>query len=73
MLPNIQAFSCGHTLDAQENIITFQKAFTDAMTKPALLHTNVFHIGHLLSYLSKRIQSCPRRINEKTQLFIVLI
>lgn len=61
---NIQAFSSRHTLDAQENIITFQKAFTDDMTKPALFNTSLFYIGYLLSYLLKRIQSCPSE--EKT-------
>lgn len=41
-MPNIQAFSSRHTLDAQENIITFQKAFTDRMTKPGLFNTSLF-------------------------------
>lgn len=51
MQPNIQAFSHGHTLDAEENIINFQKAFRDATTKPALFYTDVFYIGYLISYL----------------------
>lgn len=42
-MPNIQAFSSGHTLDAQENIITFQKAFTDDMTKRALFNTSLLY------------------------------
>lgn len=58
-MPNIQAFSSRHTLDAQENIITFQKAFTDDMTKPVLFNISLFYIGCLLSYLLKRIRSCP--------------
>lgn len=41
-MPNIQAFSSRHTLDAQENIITFQKAFTDHMTKTGLFNTSLF-------------------------------
>lgn len=69
-MPNIQAFSCEHTLDAQENIITFQKAFTDDMTKPALFNTSLFYIGHLSRYLLKGIQSCP---SEEKKLFLVHI
>lgn len=72
-MPNIQAFSREHTLDAQENIITFQKAFTDDMTKPALFNTSLFYIGHLSCYLLKKIQSCPSEEKTLYCAFIVKI
>lgn len=53
-MPNIQAFSREHTLDAQENITTFQKAFTDDMTKPALFNTNLFLYWTSITLSTKR-------------------
>lgn len=40
---NTQAFSSGHALDTQENIITFPKAIRDDMTKLALFTTQFLY------------------------------
>lgn len=53
--------SNGHTLDAQENIITFQKAFQDGKTSTIEHRSFLYWISSKLS--TKKILVCPSEEN----------